>query len=137
VYKLGKRSLRRLVGVDPILVFCVIEAIKISKYDFGVFEGLRTVARQRKLLREGRTTTMHSRHLTGNAIDIVPYKNGKFNWELPHYFNEIESCMKLVIKNHNLPIEWGGDWKSFIDKPHWQISRKFKDGYDYRKDIYG
>jgi peptidoglycan L-alanyl-D-glutamate endopeptidase CwlK len=136
-FRFGKRSLRNLVGVDPILKMCAIEAIKISNKDFGVFEGIRTVKRQRMLLRLGRTTTMRSKHITGNAIDLVPYRNGKYDWSADDYFDEIERCMKLVIHQHKLPIKWGGDWRTFIDKPHWEISRHFKDGYDYRRDVYG
>ena len=40
-YKLSKRSLSRLEGVDPKLVAVVKRAIELTRVDFGVTEGLR------------------------------------------------------------------------------------------------
>ena len=131
MYRLGKKSKRELIGVHPILSFAVMEAIKITEQDFTVFDGLRTEKEQRKYVREGRSHTMKSRHLSGNAVDLIPYINGNLTWDL-QYFDEIEIAMKRIISKYNLPIEWGGDWKSFVDKPHWQISKGYDD-YDVRK----
>ena len=130
MYKLGKKSKRELIGVHPILAFAVMEAIKITEQDFTVFDGLRTLREQRKYVREGKSHTMKSKHLSGNAVDIIPYVEGKLTWE-GEYFDDIEIAMKSVIKTHALPIEWGFDlWE--WDKPHWQIKKGYDD-YDVRK----
>jgi peptidoglycan L-alanyl-D-glutamate endopeptidase CwlK len=32
--------------------------------------------------------------------------------------------MKRAAKDLGIDLEWGGDWKSFPDAPHWQLSHK-------------
>jgi hypothetical protein len=63
---------------------------------------------------------MNSRHLTGHAVDIAPWPLS-WDWE---YFYPIEEAMKLAADELEIDLEWGGDWKSFKDGPHWQLSRK-------------
>jgi len=49
----------------------VERAIQITTQDFRIQEGLRTTERQAKLVARGASRTMHSRHLTGPAVDLV------------------------------------------------------------------
>jgi peptidoglycan L-alanyl-D-glutamate endopeptidase CwlK len=70
-FKLSKRSLSKLEGIDPELVSVVKRAIELTTVDFGVTEGLRSIERQRKLVDAGRSQTMNSRHIGGEAFDIV------------------------------------------------------------------
>lgn len=76
---LGARSLGRLEGVHPDLVRIVKTAASISDLDFTVLEGLRTVERQKELVKQGASKTMKSRHLTGHAVDLAPMINGKIS----------------------------------------------------------
>ena len=73
MYFLGKRSTDNLKGVHPDLVKVVQRAISITKQDFAVIEGLRSKERQEQLVKEGKSQTTNSRHLTGHAVDIVPW----------------------------------------------------------------
>lgn len=130
-FKLGKRSLRRLVGVHPELAFAVHEAIKISDVDFGVTEGVRSMSRQRKLVRQGRSKTLKSYHLNGLAVDLVPYIDGNYRWDSNEAFDSIAKAMNEVIKKYDLNIQngfalWG--W----DRPHWQMTG-WRSKYDIRK----
>ena len=50
MYKLSQRSLDRLDGLDERLVAVVKAAIHVSKIDFGVICGMRTVEEQRELV---------------------------------------------------------------------------------------
>mgnify|MGYP000882066104 CR=1 FL=1 len=133
----GKNSLRELVGVHPYLAFAATEAIKISKQDFMVLDGLRTQNEQEKLVARGVSKTNNSYHLFGLAVDLVAYVDGKPSWE-EKYYTEIAEAMHAVIKQHNLPIEWGYD-KWGWDLPHWQITRDpvtrrdMREVYDVRK----
>jgi len=121
MYKLGKRSLKELIGVHPILAFAITEAIKITRQDFMVLDGRRETEEQRKLVARGVSKTMNSFHLYGLAADLVAYVDGKPTWA-EQYYRDIADAMKTVIKKHNLPIEWGYDkWK--WDLPHWQITK--------------
>ena len=130
-YKLGKRSLKRLVGVHPLLAFAVTEAIKISKVDFGVIEGVRKMKRQKKLVKQGKSKTFNSYHLYGLAVDLVPYIDGNYRWDDPAAFQEIAVAMQKVINTYSLPVEWGFK-KWGWDMPHWQMTG-FRAKYDIRK----
>ncbi|KUO53207.1 MAG: hypothetical protein APF82_01055 [Sphingomonadales bacterium BRH_c42] len=119
-YRLGLRSLARLRGVHPDLVRVVKRAIEITEVDFTVLEGVRTPKRQRQLVAQGASRTMRSRHLTGHAVDLGAWIGGTVRWDWPLYY-KIEAAMKQAAKELDVPIEWGGDWKSFKDGPHWQL----------------
>ena len=119
-YTLGKRSLQNLSGVHPDLVAVVKRAVEITEQDFSVIEGVRNINRQRELYRKGATTTLNSRHLTGHAVDIAPWP---ISWEW-EYFYPIAEAMKQAAEELEVDLEWGGDWKSFPDGPHYQLSRK-------------
>ena len=104
-FKLGKRSLSNLEGVHPDLV---------------------KVVKKAQLLKEKKTTTMNSRHLTGHAVDLAAWvipegsDKGTVSWDWKHYYI-IEKAMKQAATELKIPIEWGGDWKTFKDAPHWQL----------------
>lgn len=119
-YKLSKRSLSRLEGVHPDLIKVVKRAIQITEQDFTVLEGLRTKERQRELVKKGASKTMNSRHLTGHAVDIAPWVNGGVSWDWVYYY-DVADAMKQAARELGISIEWGGDWKSFKDGPHWQL----------------
>lgn len=119
-FKLGKRSLSNLEGVHPDLVKVVNRAIELTQVDFTVIEGLRTKERQAQLLKEKKTTTKNSRHLTGHAVDLAAWVDGTVSWNWDHYY-KIAEAVKQAAKELNISIEWGGEWKSFPDAPHWQL----------------
>jgi peptidoglycan L-alanyl-D-glutamate endopeptidase CwlK len=117
-YTLGKRSRDRLVGVHPDLVKVVERAIEITTVDFTVLEGVRAPERQRILVDSGASQTLNSRHIPGRdgfakAVD--------WSWPLYH---KIAKAVKTAAQELNIPIEWGGDWRTFKDGPHFQLSKK-------------
>lgn len=118
MYMLGKRSRENLEGVHPDLVAVVERAIQLTKQDFTVIEGMRTLARQEQLVSKGASKTMNSRHLTGHAVDLVPYPVA---WDWPLFY-PIADAMKLAAKELDVDLEWGGDWRTFKDGPHFQLS---------------
>lgn len=122
-FVLGTRSRQRLKGVHPDLVRVIERAIELSPVDFTVLEGLRTLARQKQLVASGASKTMNSRHLSGHAVDIAPLVGGKVSWDWPLY-HRIAPAVKQAAKECGVPIEWGGDWRSFKDGPHWQLPFK-------------
>jgi len=130
MFVLSNKSLGNLVGVHPILSYAVLEAIKISKQDFVVFEGVRTTKRQQELLAKGFSKTKDSYHQYGLAVDLVPLVNGAPSWEKEN-FKEVLVAMKTIIKKLYLPIQNGMDLWGW-DEPHWQISG-LKSQYDIRK----
>lgn len=122
-YRLGTRSKQRLEGLHPDLVAVVERAIQITRIDFTVLEGMRTLDRQKKLVERGASTTLNSRHLTGHAVDLGAYVDGGVRWDWPLY-HKIADAMKQAALELKVDMEWGGDWKSFPDGPHYQLSWK-------------
>jgi peptidoglycan L-alanyl-D-glutamate endopeptidase CwlK len=122
--KLSSRDRERLKGVHPDLIRVVERAAALTDRPFTVLEGVRTLARQKKLKAEGASTTLNSRHLTGHAVDIAPLDDSKkVSWAWPLY-NPLAKTIKKAAKEEGVPIEWGGDWKKFPDGPHWQLPWK-------------
>jgi len=128
-YVLGKRSKERLEGVHPDLVAVVERAIEISKMDFFVGEGLRSVERQEKLVASGASRTMNSRHLTGHAVDLHPHpykgdhdQDGIPNSDDHDAYEPIVEAMKQAADELGIVMEHGYDWG--WDAPHHQLSRK-------------
>ncbi len=148
-FKLGKTSLRELNGVHADLVAVVQRAIALTAQDFSVHDGIRTLADQQRLVAKGASPTLDSRHLTGHAVDLVPYINGKLRWEWgPIYV--IADAVRVAAQELNIPLRWGGAWdidfstsgdstedlvalyvarrkaanlRAFIDGPHFELPR--------------
>jgi peptidoglycan L-alanyl-D-glutamate endopeptidase CwlK len=119
-FALGAKSKEKLQGVDIRLVRLVEQAIKETKVDFTVLEGLRTPERQKQLVNDGFSQTLKSKHLTGHAVDLVALVNGKVSWDKEHY-PEIARAMKKAAAEQQVNIRWGGDFKSFFDGPHFEL----------------
>ena len=109
-YKLSKRSLARLEGVDERMIRVVKTAITFSTVDFGVIQGLRTIEEQRELVAKGASQTMKSKHLDGLAVDLMAYVGSRGSWELSLYDN-IADAMKLAAIEENVAIRWGAAWQ--------------------------
>ena len=147
-FRLSDRSLSKLQGVDEQLVATVNLAILNTKIDFGVICGLRTIEEQRVLVEKGASKTMHSKHLEGNAVDLMAYIGSRGSWEL-NLYDDIANAMKEASIETGAVICWGAAWhipdirqykgsmedamneyidlrrsegkRPFIDGPHFQI----------------
>ena len=122
-FSLSQRSIKALEGVHPDMVKVVKRAIQITDIDFVVTEGLRSLQKQKQLVAAGASQTMRSRHLTGHAVDLAALVAGKVRWDYPLY-GKLAVAMKQAATEVGVPIEWGGDWKSFKDGPHFQLPWK-------------
>lgn len=119
----------RLNGVHPDLIKIVeyINEKQLYKGQANISEGVRTLETQQRYVKEGKSKTLNSKHLVqsdgyGHAFDIHPIENGKIG------DSEDYDALALVIKTAaiilGVQIEWGGDWKTFVDKPHIQLKAK-------------
>jgi peptidoglycan L-alanyl-D-glutamate endopeptidase CwlK len=125
---LSQKSLTKLDGAHPDLARVIKRAAALSSIDFTVLEVLRTVARQKELVAKGASKTMKSRHLAGTdgksrAVDIAPLDGGQVSWAWPVY-HKLAPIIKQAAKDEGVAIEWGGDWRTFKDGPHWQLPWK-------------
>ena len=142
-FRFSKRSLSNLQHVAEPLVRVVHRALQITEVDFVVIEGLRTVEQQRKHVQSGASQTMNSKHLTGDAVDLMAWAAGRASWEMPYYF-KIAEAMRLAAIEEKVSIRWGGAWtvqdlpnffgtaadayESYVDTRRKQGRRPFIDG---------
>ena len=108
-YTLSSRSLDKLEGVNEDLVKVVQRAIELTKIDFGVIYGMRTLEEQKKLFDAGKSQTMKSKHLTGDAVDLMAYVDGKASWEL-NLYDDLADAMKWAATEEGVVVRWGAAW---------------------------
>lgn len=128
---LSKSSIAKLRGVHPDLVRVVNRCAKDWKdttLTFGITCGPRSLEEQKLLVKKGASRTLRSRHIPAangfaHAVDVVAMLNGKVRWDWPLY-GKIATAMKAAAKAEKVPLEWGGDWVSFRDGPHYQLPWK-------------
>lgn len=107
---------------------CAAAGIKIQ-----ITDCLRNKAEQNVLYAQGRTAA-------GNIVTNTKYPNSMHNWGIAFDF-----CLKMDVDGDgkvsddayndktglfarigaigkSIGLEWGGDWKSFVDKPHFQLA---------------
>lgn len=142
-FKLSQRSLSKLEGVDADLQAVVKLAIGVTKVDFGVICGLRTIEEQRELVARGASQTMKSKHIGGQAIDLMAYIGSRASWEL-NLYDDIADAVKGAAIDLGVPVRWGAAWhisdirkwdgtmqeamESYIDLRRSQGRRPFIDG---------
>lgn len=123
---LSVRDRQRLVGVHPDLVRVVEHASGLCLITFMVVEGVRTLEKQREYFQAGKSKTMRSRHLTGHAVDLAPIVDTdgdgdiELSWDLKDFL-PVRDAMLRAAEDVAVQLEWGGNWKSFMDAPHWQL----------------
>lgn len=120
---MNARTAANLKGIHPDLIKLVEQTLIKYPDMFVVTEGLRTYERQKQLFAAGATTTLKSRHLTGHAFDVAALVDGEVRWDWPLY-KRIADAIKSQAKQLDIGIQWGGDWKTFKDGPHFQLDPK-------------
>lgn len=126
--KINTASTARLRGVHPDLVRVVQRCAadwKDPETGFIVTCGTRTLDEQKVLKAKGASKTLRSRHIPakngyGHAVDLAATVQGQVRWDWPLY-DKIAKAMKAAAKAEKVPLEWGGDWVSFKDGPHFQL----------------
>tara|TARA_B100000212_G_C27068592_1_gene402920 strand:+ start:105 stop:560 length:456 start_codon:yes stop_codon:yes gene_type:complete len=108
-FTLSQRSLGRLDGVKNELHSVVTTAITLTNVDFGVSCGLRTEKEQEDLVARGASQTMKSKHLTGDAVDVVAYIGNRISWEL-NLYDDIADAFKEASVREGVGIKWGASW---------------------------
>lgn len=147
-FKLSNRSLGKLEGVHPDMVATVKRAIELTKVDFGISCGLRTVEEQKRLVATGRSQTMNSKHIPqsdeySHAVDCLAYVDGDVVWEI-NVYDDICDAMAAAAKETGASIKWGAAWSegdiraytgtaedamnAYIDLRRSQSRRPFIDG---------
>jgi peptidoglycan L-alanyl-D-glutamate endopeptidase CwlK len=74
---------------------------------------MRTEEQQRLYVARGASMTMDSRHLTGHAVDLVPYIDGQLRWDWPLCIKIAEAMREAAIQEA-VSIVWGGVWDTLL-----------------------
>lgn len=126
----SKTSLERRKGVHPDLLAVCDKALSYGEIDITVLPdgGVRTPERQMELVKKGASKTLNSYHLIqsdgyGHAIDLAPYP---VEWANIQRFKELGALMKRAAKELGIAIEWGGEYKTWKDYPHYNLKGKPK-----------
>ena len=127
MYKFSAKSLSKLNNskVHPKIKILMYEAIKTSPIDFTIIETVRTIEQQKINVAKGVSKTMKSKHIpTSNksgyceAVDIAPYP---IDWKNIKRFILLSQHIKDTARRLEIKIEYGGDWKTFKDYPHYEL----------------
>ena len=134
-------SNKRIAKIDPRIQQRVADFINAAQkhgIKLRVAQGFRSFHAQNNLYAKGRTRAQldakglqhikarpnemrvtnaiggHSGHNWGLAIDVVPIVNGQADWDGPWH--------KIASIGKKAGLKWGGDWQSFVDKPHFYVN---------------
>jgi len=143
-----KRSEQHITTLHPLAQEKAREFLNALKEDdldgavVKIISGTRTYAEQAEIYAQGRTKPGkivtkagpgQSNHNFGIAWDVGLFKDGDYLEESPLY-------KKVGKTGKRLALEWGGDWSSFVDQPHFQMltgqslsetRKKFEKGIAY------
>lgn len=127
MFYFSKKSLEKLnhQKVHPRIRELMIQAMCTSPVDFTIIETVRTIEQQKINVAKGVSKTMRSRHIPScnksglcEAIDIAPYP---INWKDTKRFKELATHIKSTALKIGVQINWGGDWKTLVDMPHYEL----------------
>jgi peptidoglycan L-alanyl-D-glutamate endopeptidase CwlK len=125
----GDKSRATAQWLHPDLLKVVARARKIAGIKFEIVPGtggIRSSALQNKLKKAGKSKATVERHTIGHAIDLVPLnKKGNYDFGDHEGFEKIRTAMQIAAEELDIPIQWGGNWKSIVDKPHYELDRVF------------
>jgi peptidoglycan L-alanyl-D-glutamate endopeptidase CwlK len=124
--RLSQTDEAKLAKAHPDLVKVVRRAAQITACPFKIGETARSLDQQKKNVANGVSHTLRSRHLVSpdgraRAVDLLAMPDGKtVTWSWPPY-SKLAEAMKQAANDVGVPIEWGGDWKTLKDGPHFQL----------------
>ncbi len=134
-YRWGRTSLQRLSTCHADLQRLMTAALEHPDCpsDMTIVYGHRSNAEQAELYAQGRTKPGRvvtnakpgqSRHNSwpSQAVDVIPYINGRGSWEWDH-IDPMAEHIKRVAAEEGVRVTWGGDFRSFRDGAHWELTR--------------
>ena len=121
----------KLKSLHPDLIR-VLEAWRANTHlRCRILETERSAEQQRINVAKAVSQTTRSRHVRANnrngfvcAVDIGVMKSAtQLSWQWPDY-SYLAREVKAAAHRVGVPIEWGGDWRTLKDGPHFQLPRK-------------
>lgn len=141
MYRFSKKSQEKLSEGHKDLQLIVRASLINSDIDFGISEVLRTLEKQKENVRTGKSKTMNSKHLTGEAFDSYAYVDGDVSWDSKYYcylagviMSTARTLFRQGLTEHI--IRWGGNFdqdgdimeQSFNDLCHFELYKVKQNG---------
>lgn len=126
-YYFSENSKRALASAHPDLQRLFNEIIQYR--DCIIIEGHRSKAEQNRLFELDRSTLRwpDSKHNVSPslAVDVMPYNPTKphIRWDDQDQIREFAGFVFGVAATMGINLTWGGHWKTFLDFPHWELSK--------------
>jgi peptidoglycan L-alanyl-D-glutamate endopeptidase CwlK len=107
----------------------LVQKAALNGIRIKIISGLRTFEEQDELYAQGRTKPGskvtnarggYSNHNFGIAFDVGVFEGNKYLADSPKY-------KAVGVLGTDLGLEWGGNWKTIIDQPHFQLRPKWAD----------
>lgn len=111
--KFGRASTGRMAMLSYDLQWVLREALALEIIDFSVACTYRNEEDQNRAYREGKSRVRwpngkHNRN-PSEAVDAVPYINGKMSWNKLHCC-VLAGVILAVAKKLGVRVRWGGNW---------------------------
>jgi peptidoglycan L-alanyl-D-glutamate endopeptidase CwlK len=119
----SEKSIATLLPEVQPIARALVQKAALNGIRIKIISGLRTYAEQDKLYAQGRTTPGpkvtnsrggYSNHNFGIAFDVGVFEGQK-------YLPESVKYKAVGVLGTDLGLEWGGNWTSIIDQPHFQL----------------
>ncbi|TAJ91583.1 MAG: M15 family peptidase [Gammaproteobacteria bacterium] len=119
----SEKAIATLLPEAQPIARALVQKAAASGIAIKIISGLRTYAEQDALYAQGRTTPGaivtrarggYSNHNFGIAFDIGVFEGNKYLPESPKY-------KAVGVLGMELGLEWGGNWKTIVDQPHFQL----------------
>jgi peptidoglycan L-alanyl-D-glutamate endopeptidase CwlK len=121
-----ERNIISLIPAAQIKAREFMAAVAGQPLTYRILSGTRTFAEQDALFKKKPKVTNakggQSNHNFGIAWDVGIFENGKYFTGATKKEDKAYADLGALIKSKVAGLEWGGDWKSFKDKPHYQLS---------------
>ena len=115
----------------------LVERAAAANIEIKILSGTRTYAEQDALFAIGRTKEMNRRPVTnakggesnhnfGIAFDVGVFRGKDYLGDSPLYAT-------VGAIGMDIGLEWGGQWESFVDMPHYQLRPDWSQGMSERE----
>jgi peptidoglycan L-alanyl-D-glutamate endopeptidase CwlK len=125
--KFSKASAAKLATCHPDLQKIFNDIIKIR--DCTIICGARTLEEQQKAFKGGFSKLdgikKKSKHQISKeqplslAVDVLPYP---LRWDDVKGHTDFARAVQATADHYAIKIVWGGNWKSFPDRPHYELA---------------
>ena len=103
--------------LDSFVNDVITEASKRTGYTYRLGSGVRSSQEQAEKVAEGYSKTYDSRHLSGNARDVLAFdSSGRYITDGSHAaYKALGDVYREKAPSASLSVKWGGDFQSFHD----------------------